>query len=754
MADRFLIAPYDQQSGLHAEVKPFLIPDNAFSELNNAYVFRGRVRKRFGSRYMGGLNLTSRLRVQIGTTDGAGAFAGTVPNVAGVPTVTPAIGQIFSAGAEIYTVYTLAGAPLQLLRSTAGPIPSFDVLTSIFALVAGPINSPVYYYPALPVMGLLTADIPAVNDELLIGFDTKFAYQYINGWVRLANETTPNASIWNGTDTDFYWGTTWFNPNGSDKVFFVTNNNHNEHNYMRWLNLDPASLLWDNFNPRISNIPAYLISARLLIVFHNRLVALNTWEGPDILGALNYCNRARYNLATSSPLDPDSYNTTLNTKANAIDAGTSEAIITAEFVKDRLIVYFERSTWELAYTANEEAPFTWLQINTELGAESTHSIVPFDKVCIGVGQNGIHACNGGNTSRIDDKIPDEVFKIHNANDGPSRVYGVRDYYTEMIYWTFPDDIANPPTPYPVRVLTYNYKNDTWAFNADSITCFGYYQPDTTDETGVTWDSTEVTWDSDMTWGNAANLSQNRFVIAGNQEGFTFMIDRDEPTNAPLIQITNLAVAANVVTITSINHNFRVDDYIYFKGIVGSGNINLINDQIFKITTPPTTNTFQFTYFDGLGTILAGVYAGAGVMARVSNISIKTKEFNFYAKQLKNAYISKVDFYVEKTSVGAIQVNFYDSSSLQDMTKESIANNVILGTATLDTFGYNAAASPIPLEELAERVWHPVYFQAEGNVVQFHLTMNDTQMRNIAIRKCGFQLYAMAISAQSTTNRIW
>ena len=47
MADRFFIAPYDQNSGLQTNVKPWLIPDEAFSELNNAYVFRGRVRKRF-----------------------------------------------------------------------------------------------------------------------------------------------------------------------------------------------------------------------------------------------------------------------------------------------------------------------------------------------------------------------------------------------------------------------------------------------------------------------------------------------------------------------------------------------------------------------------------------------------------------------------------------------------------------------------------------------------------------------------------
>ena len=44
--------------------------------------------------------------------------------------------------------------------------------------------------------------------------------------------------------------------------------------------------------------------------------------------------------------------------------GTDEQIISCEFIKDRLIVFFERSTWELAYTGNEVLPFIWQKINT------------------------------------------------------------------------------------------------------------------------------------------------------------------------------------------------------------------------------------------------------------------------------------------------------------------------------------------------------------------------------------------------------
>ena len=750
MADRFLIAPYDEKSGLQTDVKPFLIPDNAFSELQNAYVFRGRVRKRFGSRYMGGSQLLSRFRVNIGTSDGAGNFVGAVPLTGGVPIVTPAVGQLFSAGTQVFTVNVL-GAPANMLISGAATVATFNNITGAVALNGVDINTIVYYYPALPVMGLLSAESDAINDEKIIGFDTKFAYQYVNGWERLNIEAVANASVWNGTDSQFHWSTNWSGADPSDHVFFVTNTNQTEPNYMRYLIM--STLQWNNFRPRLD--PAgttFLNSARILVVFKNRLVALNTWEGAAAPG-LHYTNRARYSQI-GSPIDITAFESSVAGKGNAIDAATTEAIVTAEFVKDRLIVYFERSTWELAYTGNQVYPFTWQQINTELGAESTHSIVPFDKVAIGVGNVGIHACNGSNTERIDSKIPDTVFQIHNANDGPNRVYGIRDYYAEMIYWTMPSDIANLPTPYPSRVLMYNYKNNTWAFLDDSITCFGYYQAQTQLETGITWDSDEVTWDSDVTWGGPSALALYRYVVAGNQEGYTFLCDPNIPTNIGALQITDLAVAVNVVTVTAQNNNLLVGDYVYFSGITGTGNLTLINDKIFQITTPPTQHAFTFTYTDTLGSVLAGVYSGAGVVARVSKISIKTKEFNFYASQLRNAYISKIDFMVNKTSAGQIQVNFYDSSNTQNITADSIANNVILGTATLDTYGYTASAAPIPFEATASRIWHPVYFQAEGNVVQFHLTQNNVQMLSTAIRLCDFQLHAMAINAQPTTQRIW
>ncbi len=104
--------------------------------------------------------------------------------------------------------------------------------------------------------------------------------------------------------------------------------------------------------------------------------------------------------------------------------------------------------------------------------------------------------------------------------------------------------------------------------------------------------------------------------------------------------------------------------------------------------------------------------------------------------------------VDNTPAGQIQVDFYVSTSVTPLLQDSAGNGVLLGTGTLDTFAY----PEIPFEADAVRLWHPVYFQADGEVIQLQLIMNDEQMRNVAIMESGFALHAMCIYAQPTSYR--
>jgi len=718
-SDRFMIAPFDK--GLQENVRPWLISDDAFAELTNAYVFRGRVRKRFGSQLMNSDKATavaplySRLRIAlsggacVGITDGAGAATGTVPGA------VFKIGQAFSIGDEIFTV-TVLGAPGVMITTGASTTMTYNTTTGAYAFDGADATTQIYFYPAEPVMGISTLEKAEINYERTIAFDTQFAYQY-NGvsWERLGT------GVWTGTDYDFFWAINYRGSNDYDNLVFVTNNKVSE--MMYW-----DGTTWTAFAPVYNSATAKTIkSARLIVSFKDRLLLLNTVE--DVAGTnRSFPNRVRYSQ-NGTPVAANSFYANIPGKGDKIDAPTRQAIISAKVLKDRLIVFFERSTWELAYTHNDVEPFVWQELNAELGCESTFSIVPFDKAVLGIGDVGIHACNGMNVERIDKSIPDEVFSIHNKNDGVFRVHGVRDYSTELVYWTFP---SQNDVTYPNKVLVFNYKNNSWAFNDDTFTAWGYYQ----NQSDITWEISEKTWQETLEiWNSGVLESKFRQVIGGNQQGYVFIVSSNTSRNAPSLQLTNITNVGDEATIVMENHNLSAEDFVLIENAQG---ITSLNDKIYQVVIVDE-DTVTVVENDGI----TGTYTGGGTAARVSRIDIRTKQYNFYVKKGKNALINKVNFYVDKTTNGQITVDSFPSASQVSLLDAGTANNSIVGTNILETTPYDT----IPLEASQARIWHPIYLQAEGEVIQLRLYMNDKQMTDVDITSSDFQLNAMLFFAQ-------
>jgi hypothetical protein len=427
--------------------------------------------------------------------------------------------------------------------------------------------------------------------------------------------------------------------------------------------------------------------------------------------------------------------------AGRIDATTDEEIIGAEFIKDRLIVYFENSTWELVYTNNQVQPFIWQKINTELGAVSTFSLIPFDKMVLGVGINGIHACNGANVERIDNKIPLKIYDLRRDFEGVKRVHGIRDYATECVYWTFPDtDAIQYSNTYPNKVMLYNYSNDTWAFNDDSFTCFGYFET-TSDriwmEIGEAWETIDYTWIDGIVQAGA------RTIIAGTGGGVILELDTDKSYNAPSIRLTNITQALGTSTLTLVGHTLQENDYIMLEeASVNVGGVAVQSAIINNVPFPVhvvDANTVQTT---DLGP-MEGVYIGGGKAARVSRINILTKQLNPYNKQGKNVYLAKADFCVEKTTSGEVVVDYAPSSSNLYMIAQGAATGTILGTNILETHSY----APGSLEDYQDQLWHAIYFQTEGSGIQLHITLTDGQMHDRAKAISDFQLEGFVLYTQ-------
>lgn len=715
-----------------------MIADDAYSNLKNAYLFRGRVRKRFGSRLMipatkpkqGYEQLASRLRIKVGTTNGAGALGATV-----VPGATGSIGQMFSvtsaAGTDIFTVTTNV-APFNLLSSRAGATGTFDTGTGTLTLAGSRIASDVYFYPSLPVMGLIVNEITGINNEPTYAFDTKFAYQFgLTGWERLGTK------VWTGGNANFFWGETYRAANVNDDALYVTNNK----DFVRYKTAaagDFTDLQPFFYVTTPGDTEGTIETALIVIAFKGRLILMNIEERERLGGALQAPKRFRSRIRWCQDGDPtqaDAWRDDITGKGEFLDLPTQEAIITAQHLRDRLIVYCERSTWELVYTNNEVQPFLWQQLNTELGAESTFSQVPFDQVVLGVGNVGVHACDGMGVKRIDDLIPDEVFAIHNEDDGVKRVFGIRDYFNEHVYWTFPSIRKTTTSPYPDQLLVFNYVARTWAFFDDSITCFGYIQEG---YKTITWADLKApfTWSQWLEpWGdeNIEDNPLNRRIVAGNQEGFVFIIDssKDLVTNAPALQITNMDVVTSNVTI--IDHNLKVGDYVYADNCIYSDGSSGINTGIYLVDTVVDSNTITLN-----SATFTGTYLGGGTLARVSQIDILTKQFNFYKDQAVNLFISKIDFNVDKTESGAITVDYFSSSSDVSMNNEAALTGSRLGLPILETSAYALNA----MEAKQAYVWHPFYIDGQGEFIQLRLYLSPEQMRDTAIMRSDFQLNMM------------
>lgn len=820
--DRFLIGYADNQTGLQTNVKPFILPDNAYSQLFNCYVFRGRTRKRFGSIWMGTSQLDTRLRYLLPVTVGN---SGTVPgSIFG-------IGQMFSIGTDVFTV-NATGNPATLLSTNPAITFTYDTSNGAYVVTGATSSSQIFFYPATPAMGLPQYYVPVDNNSSNFAFDTQFSYVFdtvANTWGAL----TTGASIWTGTDANFFWSTNYQGVTPNINYLFTTNyfpaDGIRYFDGTTWnqpvLNFSKGSVInttdgSGNASGTVSggsgfigqvftiqsgeNITYFLVTATsgaltvggssvgtgtfdtttgaytftgayanksiyftgnnqiytslLIIQFQTRLLLFNTIEERNG-STVKFFNRLRYS-SLGDATNPLAFMRDIAGGGGSIDAPVQQAIITAQFIKNRLIVYFENTTMELAFTGNQINPFVWQTINIELGAQSTFSEIPFDKEVFGIDDIGIHACNGANVERIDENIPTYAFDFSSVDEGRARIYGIRDYYNELVYWSYPNAIRNDSFYFPNRLLVYNYINNAFSTFDDSITCLGYF-PYQEQTPGSTWGNTYTAWqDLTILWNSSSDATTTparQSVIAGNQQGFISVLLQDLNSNAAVLQVTDVNVSTN--TITCINHNLEFNDFVMLSNMNGITFSNGADTTIFRVANDPYISNTPNSFIIANPVIsMSGTYTGGGNIARVSEIELTTKQFNFYTAQDRNCYISRVDFLVDKTSIGQVTVDFLLSSSQNSVLSGSLSNGALPGGSILETSPY----ALVPFEQVQDRLWHPVYFYAEGQCVQFDIFMSPAQMFNYNVDDSGtiqytalqdFQLHAMVIYAQPTTSRM-
>ncbi len=768
------IAAYEDDSGLNTYYEPFLIPEKAFPVLEDAYCWRGKVQKRRG------YNLLGRLRKSIvSTTPGIGnvssatltynIFALITPHIVS-PESTPEIHPGTVANPLVITI----AAPISQTLTDDGSNPGYFAIAPAGLITSATINyntgdvvltfsGPAaasattisgFYWPGLPVMGLRSYEQKGINTEKLIAFDQKYAYQYNAGLAEFEDLTAAHPVTWQGSNSNFFWSTNYTSaPVGGKGLFWLTNTNMGAaRDFMYYY--DGAD--WHIFIPDITTNPpsathTQLCNAEIILPYRGRLIFLNTWEGvtgmsnaATLAAATNFPQRIRWS-ANASPLGVTAFRDDIIGQGGFLDIPTNEVLISAEFIKDVMVIKFEHSSYKLVSTNNESDPFDYQKINTELGSESKFSLVPFDRGVYSVGDAGILTDDSVNVERIDLQIPNTIFNFQATTNGTVRVHGIRDYFNELVFWCYPNTDFSPT--FPDQVLVYNYRNETYAIFNDSFTCFGYFLP----PAALTWAQTFPPWASWNTPWNAPSY-QALFpqVIAGNQDGFVETLTQSV-FNAPSLALHSINFALAPIQFTIPNHNLQVGDIIKITGILGDPSVLVLNNLSYKVVTVISPQIVVLDYFDTVtDTFLdptplvnpASVYIGGGLVTYISGINISTKVFVPFYEQGQQCRVGYIDFLLDRTGAGQITSDIFVNENSTFSVTDPATNPSLMGTNVVLTTPENTALYPCSANQ--KKIWHRQFVQTLAQNFQIQLTISDVQRASQGVYESDVVLHAMAI----------
>src|SRR5216684_1396026 len=139
MGEKLVVGPFNK--GFRTDREPFVIDNDNFPTLVNAYQWRGRIKRKRGTVFLGRLNRF------LGTTDGSGNLTVTIsphPIDAGIISVV--------IGTDLFTDQGGA-SPVTMITNSSG-MAVLDRTTGLLTITGSQSSTNVFYYPGLPVMGL------------------------------------------------------------------------------------------------------------------------------------------------------------------------------------------------------------------------------------------------------------------------------------------------------------------------------------------------------------------------------------------------------------------------------------------------------------------------------------------------------------------------------------------------------------------------------------------------------------------------
>ena len=562
----FLIS--DFKLGQQSNTEPFLLPEQAFESLSNAYLNKGSVIKREGLTQFDKFpeivaNITACTKAnpcQV-TAGTHGLSNGDIVRLSGISgmvelnnadyTVTKVDNDKFtlnSTNSTSYTTYTSGGVvstfcsdPImglkrhiksdgttELLCFTDNRAALYNDTSEVFlpienfSEILGRGDGATKKYTGTLVFKPILTSSFAVTDGTEIFSDNGDGTLTGDGggsgtivYATGAYSITFNANVTDGiavTSTyrcqgDIFTGdnTDFFNSVNYDDKLWITNSKD------RILTFNGSVLephIFDLTNQaRTTNQVSRCSSIK---VFKERLVLVDTTED-----SVRYPQRVRWCQAGNTDIWQD----TVSGRGSSLDISTGQWFQCTGFAREDLVLFFQNSTFLMRYISNPDVPFTITKLNSSRSIDAPYSIIESDQGVISLGKKSIIACDGVNVQDIDQLIPDYTLTMNQTYI--KQAFGFYHGENDQLYMLYPSsETIGDTTVKSDKMLVLDQRSGSWSTYNIDLSCFGYYNVGSDKTLG---DFGEATLEDmvDVRLDSYLFMSEAPLLLAGGHNGIIY-----------------------------------------------------------------------------------------------------------------------------------------------------------------------------------------------------------------------------------------
>lgn len=448
------VAPF--RTGLDTDQEPWILPPDAFTEIDNLHVHHGYIERRSGYNIFGALipNAATVAITAISQAD---------------PGVVTSVGHGLSTGDLVFITAVTGMTELNNKIYTVTKVDndnfSIGVDTTTFTAYAGGGTFALVDSSVDRVMGI-SRYVKSDGTFELLAFNTTRANLY-NG-VTNSFDQLDAADIMSGDEYDYIWVENWQSSGAANRLYFTNGKAYDGASLDGIRYYDGTGGITTSFTPNLNSAGTRkLYGGKMLFVIKERLIVLNVDE-LTLAGTENFPQRARWCQAQG----PSNWDDVTPGGGGFVDAPTGEQIISARNLQDVIIVFFTNSVWTLRPVGDPALPFRWDKINDFRACDGKMATVGYDRDVRALGIRGITATDGVETRRIDTRIED--FVIDNINvEEFQKVYCQRSYANRR-WWTLfarktntADGIENS------KALIWDDESGAFTTYSIAINCLGY-----------------------------------------------------------------------------------------------------------------------------------------------------------------------------------------------------------------------------------------------------------------------------------------